>query len=32
MKHEVLLSILTISGIAVGSGILFSACVKVTLE
>ena len=32
MKHEVLLSILTISGIAVGSGILFSACVKGTLE
>lgn len=32
MKHEVLLSILTISGIAVGSGILFSACEKGTLE
>ena len=32
MKHEVLLSILTISGIAVGSGILFSACVKGTLD
>ena len=32
MKHEVLLSILTISGISIGSGILFSACVKGTLE
>ena len=32
MKHEVLLSILTISGIAVGSGILFSACEKGTLD
>ena len=32
MKHEVLLSILTISGIAVGSGILFSACTKGMLE
>lgn len=32
MKHEVLLSVLTISGIAVGSGILFSACEKGTLE
>ena len=32
MKHEVLLSILTISGIAVGSGILFSACEKRSLD
>ena len=32
MKHEVLLSILTISGIAVGSGILFSACEKGTRD
>ena len=28
MKHEILLSILTISGISVGLGILFSACEK----
>lgn len=32
MKHEVLLSILTISGISIGLGILFSACVKGMLE
>lgn len=32
MKHEVLLSILTISGISIGLGILFSACEKGTLE
>ena len=32
MKHEILLSILTISGISIGLGILFSACVKGTLE
>ena len=32
MKHEVLLSILTISGISIGSGILFSACTKGMLE
>lgn len=32
MKHEILLSVLTISGIAVGSGILFSACTKGMLE
>ena len=32
MKHEVLLSILTISGISLGLGILFSACTKGMLE
>ena len=32
MKHEILLSILTISGISIGLGILLSACVKGTLE
>ena len=32
MKHEILLSVLTISGIAVGSGILFSACEKGSLD
>ena len=32
MKHEVLLSVLTISGISLGLGILFSACVKGTLD
>ena len=32
MKHEVLLSILTISGISIGLGLLFSACVKGTLQ
>ena len=32
MKHEILLSILTISGISIGLGILFSACEKGTLE
>ena len=32
MKHEVLLSILTISGISLGLGILFSACTKGKLE
>ena len=32
MKHEILLSILTISGISIGLGILVSACEKVALE
>ena len=32
MKHEILLSILTISGISIGLGILFSTCEKGTLE